>query len=58
MEKRKSAAKKIALPRGKWVSAKIRVTKGGKIQAKVSPGALKQNPKCNPKRKRRTEKRK
>jgi hypothetical protein len=42
---------KVGIKRDVWVNAKIRVTKGGKIQAKVPRSAVKTNPK--PKRRRR-----
>lgn len=39
MAKRKRTARTV-LPRGKWISGMIRVTKGGKIEAKIPRKAV------------------
>jgi hypothetical protein len=41
MAKKRKKNPKASIKRGKWFNAKVRVTKGGKIQAKVPRSAIK-----------------
>lgn len=48
---RKANTNLATLPRNKWVTARVRVTSGGKVQARVSRTVLKRKRK-NPKRRK------
>lgn len=36
IKRRKVKSSQAQIPRGKWINAKIRVTKDGKVQAKIA----------------------